>query len=174
MSLTNLAKSKRVYIRQPKTSDKKEFMGKAKTSRKFLYPWIVIKDDKSYFANFLKRLKRNNQSFFICSNDTNEIMGVININEIVMGAFRSGYLGYYIFQQYAGQGYMSEGMRLVIKYASRNLKLHRLEANIQPDNKDSIKLVKGLGFKKEGVSPRYLKIAGRWRDHERWAIVKEY
>jgi ribosomal-protein-alanine N-acetyltransferase len=98
---------------------------------------------------------------------------VVNINEIVMWAFRSGYLGYFIFEEYAGKGYMTEGIRLVIKHAFNRLKLHRLEANIQPDNQDSLKLAKRLGFTKEGYSPRYLKIAGRWRDHERWAILKE-
>ncbi len=57
--------------------------------------------------------------------------------------------------------------------AFEELGLHRLEANIQPDNLKSINLVKNNGFKKEGVSPRYLKINGEWRDHERWAITYE-
>ena len=53
------------------------------------------------------------------------------------------------------------------------MKLHRLEANIQPGNRASKALVKKLGFRREGFSPRYLKINGRWRDHERWAILSE-
>ena len=52
-------------------------------------------------------------------------------------------------------------------------KLHRVEANIQPENEASIALVQGLGFRQEGYSPRYLKIGGRWRDHERWALLAE-
>jgi ribosomal-protein-alanine N-acetyltransferase len=57
--------------------------------------------------------------------------------------------------------------------AFTRLELHRLEANIQPANLASITLVKRLGFHLEGLSPRYLKIAGHWRDHERWALLAD-
>jgi ribosomal-protein-alanine N-acetyltransferase len=173
MKTKAIAKGKRVYIRRPTITDKKEFIAKARASRKFLYPWIDIKNYSDYFASLPGKSGINKKSFLICSNENDAILGVININEIVMGAFRSGYLGYFIFEQYAGNGYMAEGMRLVIRYAFNRLKLHRLEANIQPGNKDSLRLVKRLGFAKEGYSPRYLKIAGRWRDHQRWAILRE-
>ncbi len=68
---------------------------------------------------------------------------------------------------------MSEGVSLAIDYAFKTLGLHRVEANIQPDNIASINLVKRLGFTKEGFSRRYLKINGEWRDHERWALTVE-
>ena len=68
---------------------------------------------------------------------------------------------------------MSEALRLVLKYSFEKLGLHRLEANIQPLNRASIALVKRAGFVREGFSRRYLKICGRWRDHERWAIIVE-
>lgn len=100
------------------------------------------------------------------------IVGSINLSQIFLAGFRSAYLGYYICAPYAGQGYMSEGLRLMLRYAFK-LKLHRLEANIQPGNLVSIALVKRAGFVKEGYSRRYLKIGGQWRDHERWAILSE-
>lgn len=100
-------------------------------------------------------------------------MGVVNISEIVRGSFRSGYLGYCAFEPFARRGLMQKGLALVIAEAFGKMKLHRLEANIQPENKRSRRLVKRLGFKREGFSPRYLKISGRWRDHERWALLAE-
>lgn len=100
-------------------------------------------------------------------------MGAINLNEIVRGNFQSAYVGYYVGSLYAGQGYMQEALKLVIDYAFHNMGLHRLEANIQPANTASIALVKRCGFHKEGFSPRYLKINGTWRDHERWAILAD-
>ena len=74
---------------------------------------------------------------------------------------------------YANQGYMREGIELVLREAFLNLRLHRIEANIQPGNHASIALARGAGFSREGFSPRYLKIGGRWRDHERWAILAD-
>lgn len=82
-------------------------------------------------------------------------------------------MGYYVFEPFAGQGYMLEGMRLVLRHIFRVMKLHRVEANVQPGNDRSVALAKKSGFRKEGLSPRYLKIGGRWRDHERWALTAE-
>jgi [ribosomal protein S5]-alanine N-acetyltransferase len=109
----------------------------------------------------------------VCRRSDGAILGVINLNEIVRAAFQSAYLGYYAFRPHAGEGYMTEGLALVLRHAFRRLGLHRLEANLQTGNRASRALVRRLGFRKEGFSPRYLKIGGRWRDHERWAIVRE-
>ena len=95
------------------------------------------------------------------------------VSEIVRGNFRSAYLGYYAFAPHQDQGLMTEGLRLVIADAFGRLRLHRLEANVQPGNKASRRLVRRLGFRREGYSPRYLKIRGRWRDHERWALLAD-
>jgi len=101
------------------------------------------------------------------------IVGVFTLSQIFRRGFQSAYLGYYAFEPFAGQGYMREGMRLVLRHIFRVMKLHRVEANVQPGNDRSVALAKKSGFRKEGFSPRYLKIAGRWRDHERWAMTLE-
>jgi [ribosomal protein S5]-alanine N-acetyltransferase len=124
-------------------------------------------------ARWVRTTGPNRHRLLVCRRVDGAIVGVVNVSEIVRAAFQSAYLGYYAFRPHAGQGYMTEGLALVLRHAFRSLGLHRLEANIQPGNDPSRKLVRRLGFRKEGFSPRYLKIGGRWRDHERWAIVRE-
>ena len=111
--------------------------------------------------------------FLACRVEDGAIVGFLNISEIVRGSFKSAFVGYGGVAEYAGQGYMTEAMRLLLREAFTTIGLHRLEANIQPENLPSIALAKRSGFELEGFSPRYLKIGGRWRDHERWAIRAE-
>jgi ribosomal-protein-alanine N-acetyltransferase len=110
---------------------------------------------------------------FLITTAEEELAGVVNVSEVVRGAFCSAYLGYYAFVPNDGCGYMRAGLTKVIGLSFGKYRLHRLEANIQPENARSIELVRGLGFRREGYSPKYLKIGGRWRDHERWAITTE-
>jgi ribosomal-protein-alanine N-acetyltransferase len=124
-------------------------------------------------ARWLRATGPTRVRLLVCRRTDGAIVGVVNVSEIVRAALQSAYLGYYVFRVHAGQGYMTEGLVLVLRHAFRSLGLHRLEANIQPGNLASRRLVRRLGFRKEGFSPRYLKIGGRWRDHERWAIVRE-
>ena len=107
-----------------------------------------------------------------------DLVGVVNISEIVRGAFCSAYLGYEAFVPHAGRGLLRETLGLTVDLtftpeSAGGFGLHRVEANIQPDNHRSIALVRSLGFRNEGFSPRYLRIAGAWRDHERWAVTAE-
>ena len=101
------------------------------------------------------------------------ILGSIEVSQISRGILQSAYLGYHIGTTYQGQGYMSEAMRLILDFSFGPLKLHRVEANIQPTNAPSIRLVKRMGFRNEGTAVRYLKIHGAWQDHQRWAILAE-
>jgi len=118
----------------------------------------------------MRRQGPSDYGFVIHEYDTTAVAGYIEITNIVRGPFQSAYLGYYMFKGYERQGFMNWAMNVVIQKAWKELKLHRLEANIQPGNAASITLVKALGFSKEGYSPAYLKLGGRWCDHERWAI----
>jgi ribosomal-protein-alanine N-acetyltransferase len=126
------------------------------------------------FADYLRRNELPDQACFMVRRaEDAAIVGVMNLSQIVHGFFRSAYLGYYAVEPFAGRGYMREGLTLLLDYAFKVLKLHRVEANIQPQNAASKALVERAGFKLEGYSPRYLKVCGRWRDHERWALLVE-
>jgi ribosomal-protein-alanine N-acetyltransferase len=126
------------------------------------------------YRAYLKYSRRAEQEhFFIIAEASGELAGVINIGAIVRGYFNSAPIGYYAFLPHAGKGLMRAGLGHAISYAFRRAKLHRLEANIQPGNLRSIALVRGLGFRNEGFSPKFLKISGKWRDHQRWALLVE-
>lgn len=142
-------------------------------SRRLHARWTRPPSTREQYRAFLRRSRTpSRKSHFVCTPD-GELAGVINISEIVLGNLCSGYLGYYALVPHDGCGYMRAGLAAVIGLAFGRYGLHRLEANIQPENERSIALVKGLGFEREGYSPRYLKTAGRWRDHERWAMRSE-
>lgn len=148
-------------------------MAAALKSKSLHRPWTSAPSDTLTFKHHLARMDGLiNFSFAVYVVDTDEIVGAIHITNVIYGAFRSGYLGYYAFAGYERKGYMKSGLWAVVRYAFGTLKLHRLEANIQPGNLASIALVRSCGFSQEGLSPAYLKIAGKWRDHERWAIVR--
>lgn len=100
-------------------------------------------------------------------------MGYVSVGNIVRRAFQSAYLAYAAFAGHEGRGLMTAGLREVVARAFGELGLHRVEANIQPDNLRSAALVRRLGFKREGYSPRYLMVDGDWRDHERWALTAD-
>jgi ribosomal-protein-alanine N-acetyltransferase len=137
-------------------------------------PWVTSFTDQAGFDTWFARgLTGPNVGLVAREAASNQVVGIINLNEIVMGAFRSAYLGYYGMLSFARTGLMTETLRATVNYAFNDLGLHRLEANIQPDNLASIALVRRVGFKQEGFSPRYLRINGEWRDHERWAMLAD-
>jgi [ribosomal protein S5]-alanine N-acetyltransferase len=161
-----------VYVCQPVLADERAFLSAVRRSRALHYPWTNAPNTPATFRSYLERMGLPvNSAFLVCRRDTDALVGVIDITNIVLGLFRSGYLGYYAFTGHERQGFMRQGLQAVLHHAFKSLKLHRLEANIQPANVASVALVRSCGFLKEGYSPRYLKIRGRWRDHERWAIL---
>jgi [ribosomal protein S5]-alanine N-acetyltransferase len=164
-----MSSDKRVYLRQVSRRDRSEFLGLMQQSRHLHEPWIHPPLSSLSFHNYLSRTHRDDhEGLLVCCRDSDAIIGVINLNNIVRGSFLSASLGYYVGAPFAGQGFMREGLELVKDYAFGKLGLHRLEANIQSDNVSSITLVQRCGFSYEGLSPAFLFIAGQWRDHERW------
>ena len=164
----------RVYLRTPARSDELEFTSLMRASRAFHRPWASAPTDTDRFAAYLADSRRKDfEAFLLCRRSDHTILGFLNLSQIARGSLQSAYLGYAIGKPFAGQGYMRDGIQLVLRVAFIDLKLHRIEANIQPGNRASMALAASAGFRREGFSPRYLKIGGRWRDHERWALLAE-
>lgn len=163
-----------VSLSAPSTADAGEFIAAARASAMLTHPWVAPPDSAERYAEFLSRAAGDNQaSYLVRHAECGELAGYININNIVRGALCSGYLGYAAFASHAGRGLMTAGLRAVVSDAFAGLGLHRLEANVQPGNVRSLRLVQRLGFRLEGYSPRYLMVDGDWRDHERWALLSE-
>ena len=133
-------------------------------------------DTVEKFAAYLERtLQANYCGLLICGKDKDDqeqFIGGVNISNIIRGPLQSGFVGYQVFTGFNGRGLMTVGLKLATLHAFKTLKLNRLEANIQPSNAASIALAARCGFKLEGYSPRYLKLGGKWRDHERWALLR--
>lgn len=165
---------RRVLLRHPVEADRDEFIAAVRRSRGLHRPWVNAPGTAAAFQGWLDR--QRDPSFcplLVCERASGAIAGVFNLSQIVHGPFCNAYLGYYALAGHERQGLMHDGLRLVLRHAFGPLHLHRVEANIQPGNLPSIALVRSCGFELEGYSPRYLKIGGRWRDHERWAALAD-
>jgi ribosomal-protein-alanine N-acetyltransferase len=169
-----IAKGDRVYLFEPMRDCEVDYLAMTNASQQFHRPWVFPALDQRRYRGYLDRLAEGRTiGFFLGRLEDNALLGVVNINDLIYGGMRSGTLGYYIGSDYSRSGYMSEGLSMVLDRAFTDLKLHRIEANVQPANAASLALIARLGFRKEGFSPSFLQIDGVWRDHERWAILAE-
>lgn len=167
-------RGKRIFLRSPGPGDSDEFVELMRRSARAFRGLVGPFKGRKQFENYLKRCARDDFfGFLICRASDGVILGNINLFHIVRLGLRSGCVGYLVGAPHARQGYATEALRLLLRFAFNKQKLHRVEANIQPHNIASIALAKRAGFSREGFSPRYIKIAGRWRDHERWALLVE-
>ena len=143
-------------------------------SRAHHAPWVEPFIDRAGFDAWFAQTRSDTYAGLVARNQAaGGIVGVVNLSQIFRGGFQNAYLSYYGAVAHARTGLMTEAVGLAVHYALAELGLHRLEANIQPDNLASIALVRRLGFRKEGFSPRYLRVSGAWRDHERWALLAD-
>jgi ribosomal-protein-alanine N-acetyltransferase len=164
----------RVGLRLLERRDRDEFLALGAESRALHRPWTYPPERPDQFDELFARTRRDDfVCLLACRVGDGAMAGVLTVSQIVRGAFQSAYLGYYAHQRHCRCGYMREAMAQTLDYAFGPLALHRLEANIQPNNQASIALARAAGLRLEGYSPRYLLIGGQWRDHERYAITAE-
>jgi len=161
-----------VVVKNIKRSDAADLIRANCESQAHHEPWVHPFTDADGFENWFGR-----QSAEACVNLvaretlSNGVVGVVSFSQISLGGFLNAYLAYYGMVHHSGRGLMTEALQTAIGYAFEGIGLHRLEANIQPSNVSSTALIRRVGFRLEGFSPRYLKVGGEWRDHERWALL---
>ncbi len=175
-----------VTVRPPRPADAEAFVAAVARSRELHHPWVAPWPTVEAFGGWLDRIAaraphQRLAGYLVLADDGDsgeQIAGYVNASEIVRGAFDNAYLGYAAFVPWAGRGVMRRGLALVVDLcfapeSDGGLALHRVEANVQPGNEASKRLARSLGFRLEGLSPRYLRIDGTWRDHERYALTAE-
>jgi [ribosomal protein S5]-alanine N-acetyltransferase len=162
-----------VRLARVRWGDREAYLRATRSSRAWHRPWVHPPTTEISYRRWLDELSTGRHERFVLWREADDaLLGYFGLNGITLGAFRCGFLGYWVAAAHARQGYGTRGLRLLLDHAFVRLRLNRVEANIQPDNRASIRLVSRLGFRKEGFSPRYLEIGGQWCDHERWAITR--
>jgi ribosomal-protein-alanine N-acetyltransferase len=172
----------RVFLRVPVASDYPAWARLRTESRSFLSPWEPLwgpGDLERYsFRNRIRRYQEEVQSgtgypFFIFRNEGNQLVGGITLSNVRRGVTQAGTIGYWMGAPFAGQGHMSEAVRLIIPFAFDTLRLHRIEAACIPTNTRSIRLLEKAGFRREGLFRSYLKINGMWQDHVVFSLIED-
>lgn len=161
-----------VDVQRVRRADAGELIAANRDSVAYHAPWVTgFTDQTGFDAWFARTIIGPNVSLVARERPGGAVAGVVNLNEIVLGLFRSAYLSYWGYAGFGGRGLMTEALQAAVRYAFDEIGLHRVEASIQPGNTRSIALVQRAGFSKEGFSPSLLFIDGAWRDHEHWALL---
>lgn len=177
-----LLQGERLYMRPPKKKDWEIWYYVRQRSRNYLTPWEATWNDSHMTENYFHRWvvaqqkkRKQDRSYyhFIFLKETDELMGALNIIHVLRGIAQSAALGYWIGQEFSGNGFMTEAMRLALPYGFHDLQLHRFQAAIINGNHASKALVEKFGFREEGEAQRFLHVNGKWRDHKIYALTKE-
>jgi ribosomal-protein-alanine N-acetyltransferase len=172
----------RVYIRPPRRRDERQWVEIRRISRDFLVPWEPAwPSDAATPAAYRRRYRRfceewrlrNGFAFFVFEQGSNRLLGGITLTNVRRGVSQSGSIGYWMGKPYAGKGYMSEAVGLILYFCFDTLGLHRVEAACLLHNDASRTLLRKIGFREEGVARRYLCINGLWQDHVMHAILRD-
>ncbi|MBX3363907.1 MAG: GNAT family N-acetyltransferase [Phycisphaeraceae bacterium] len=169
-----------VFLRPPVEADRGEFVALRQSSKRHLARWEPLPQpgfdpfgDDAFERELRFHRRKDSRRLLICRRADGAIVGRIGLGAIIRGDLQQCFIGYWIGKRHTGKGYMTEALCLAIQYAFETLGLHRVEVNIQPDNFASRRVAEKAGLRLEGYSLRYLRIGGRWADHERWAVTRE-
>jgi [ribosomal protein S5]-alanine N-acetyltransferase len=154
-------------------------------NKEFLGEWDPIRNKEFYSLDCQRELLKKDMSNFEAGNQlrlwifkkgenvSERVIGSVAFSNIVRGAFLSCHLGYKLDKDEINKGYATEAIKKGIDIIFKEYKLHRIEANIMPKNKPSLRVVEKLGFYNEGLAYKYLKIHGKWEDHIHMVLLNE-
>ena len=171
----------RLSLRLPEHRDFREWAKLRHESKAFLSPWEPIwAADHLSRASFTNRVywsqravkNGNAVPLFVFHKEAGQLVGAITLDNIRRGPSQVGTIGYWVGQQYARQGFMSEAIIAMVAHAFGALDLSRVESACLPDNVASRGVLEKAGFKYEGVAQSYIQINGRWRNHVLYAALR--
>lgn len=172
----------RLYLRQPNRGDWQEWAELRALSRDFLIPWEPSwPEDALTRAAFRRRLARyaddwsrdQGYSFFLFRRDDDALLGGITLSNVRRGVAQSCAFGYWVGRPFARRGFMTEAVYGACSFAFDRLRLHRIEAATLLHNAASQGVLRKCGFREEGIARRYLKINGKWQDHQLFALLRD-
>lgn len=172
-----------VTVRPPKRSDAGPWSRSRIANAAWLAPWEPTSNQgwaqRNSPAEFRRTLSRMHSAarvgamlpFMVVYGDG--LVGQMSVSNVIRGALRSCSIGYWIDYRVAGRGIAPTALALVIDHCLTEVRLHRVEINIRPENQASLRVVEKLGLRREGYHERFLDIDGAWRDHLTFAITAE-
>ncbi len=172
--------AERVMLRTPQMSDYPSWAELRASSRDFLVPWEPLwAPDELTRASFRRRVRHYMRdlredvgcALFVYDTQTSDLVGGLTLCNVRRGVTQSCTLGYWVGAKFSDRGYMTAAVRAVVPFVFESLELHRLEAACLPANSASTRLLERIGFKREGLARRYLRINGVWQDHVLYALL---
>lgn len=182
LSIGTLVESQRMIFQIPDIPLAGEVLAFYQRNRNHLEPWEPSREPNFYTlsyqemlleANLKEFIRGRSLRFWLRGKASGTLVGAVNLNQIMREPFQSCLLGYKMDAECTGQGLMTEAVSTIAAIAFDQCGLHRIEANVIPRNEASKRVLLKNGFSLEGLSYKYLRINGRWEDHERYALLNE-
>lgn len=173
-----ILKGERIELRLLRPNNAEEMLNYYNKNKKHLMPFEPSRDDSFYTLQVQKHILMEGYRQFLSGIAVNfgiyingNLIGKIQMSNIVLGVFRSAFVGYSISEEEQGKGYMKEALKLLIDFAFNEMGIHRLEASTLVDNIRSQRVLEGCGFRFLGINEKYLYINGEWRNHKAYYLI---
>lgn len=169
-----------VVLRPMRRADARRWRSVRSLNADWLAPWEATNPDPGggapTFGQMVRsftREARAGRMLPFALDLSGELVGQLTVSGITWGSLRSGQIGYWVDRRVAGRGVMPRAVAMTVDHCFLTMGLHRVEVNIRPENRASLRVVEKLGFRPEGLRRRYLHIDGAWRDHLTFALTAD-